>query len=112
MNDFDAYTHRFAEQALETLLGVLESVRPGRLLTFTIGRDEIADRVECTFELDARPGVEFRYYQGIQLRGAEPGLSADTAAGIFFAGILERTAMNPPAVDGRVDLMTVLRGDR
>jgi hypothetical protein len=105
MNDHDAYTHTFATQALETLLSVLATVRPGRLRTFTVVRDDVADRVECTFELDARPGVEFSYVQGIQLVGQEPELAAGTAAGLFFGAIVERTAMNRPAVDGRVDLV-------
>jgi hypothetical protein len=48
----------------------------------------------------------------VQIHGQQPFLSAETAAGAFFGAIVERTAMNPPAVDGRVDLMTVLPGDR
>jgi hypothetical protein len=43
--------------------------------------------------------------------GQEPDLSANTAAAIFMASFLERTVAPPPAVDGRVDLMKVLRGD-
>lgn len=106
MNEADEYTHVFAAEALATVLGLLQDVRPGRLLTFTIGRDEVCDRLECTFELDARPGVEFSYRQGIRLAGQEPDLSATTAAAIFMAVFLERTATLPQAVDGRVDLMS------
>jgi hypothetical protein len=111
MNDADSYTLAFAAQALETLLNILDNARPGRLLTFTIGRDDVCDRLECTVELDAYPGVEFDYRQGIRLVGQEPDLSANTAAAIFMASFLERTVAPPPAVDGRVDLMKVLRGD-
>jgi hypothetical protein len=81
------------------------------LLTFTIGRDDICDRLELAVELDAHPGVEFSYRQGIRLVGEQPDLSANTAAAIFMASFLERTVAPPPAVDGRVDLMTVLPGD-
>jgi hypothetical protein len=49
--------------------------------------------------------------QGIRLVGEQPDLSANTAAAIFMASFLERTVAPPPAVDGRVDLMTVLPGD-
>ena len=112
MNEADRYTQEFAAQALESMLNILDDARPGRLLTFTIGRDEICDRLECTVELDARPGVELSYRQGIRLAGQAPDLSATTAAAIFMAAFLERTARDAPAVDGRVDLMTVLPGDR
>jgi hypothetical protein len=105
MIERDAYTHTFASEALETLLGVLASVRPGRLRTFSVVRDESGDHVECTFELDAQPGVEFSYRHGILSEGREPLLAAESAVGIFFGAIVERTASHRPAVDGRVDLL-------
>jgi hypothetical protein len=44
MDDQDASTHRFAEQALDALLGVPESVRPrpvdGRVDLMTVLRDD------------------------------------------------------------------------
>jgi hypothetical protein len=70
-------------------------------------------RAPAAVELDARPGVELSYRQGVRLAGQEPDLSASTAAAIFMASFLERTAaLDAPAVDGRVDLTTVLPGDR
>jgi hypothetical protein len=105
MNDSDDYIRVFAAQALDMLLGVLSTVRPGRLREFTIRRDDAGDSFGCSFELDARPGVEFVYYQGIRDNGPEPLMSPESAVSIVFGAIVERTAMGRPAVDGRVDLM-------
>jgi len=104
--DRDQYLHEFAADALQIILRILQDMRPGALIEFSVLRSEAGDWVSIRFTLDARPGVEFTYRHPALSAGTEPQLSASSASGILMSSLIERTEFKAgqEAIGGIVEL--------
>ena len=100
----DDYVADFAAECIRMVLSWLSSTQPGELVRFAIDRDDGGDRLEMRFTLDANPGAEFLYRQGVFAAGHEAQMSATSAVSLVLGALVERTAVPRHATEGLIDI--------